>query len=238
MARPGDTGVILSYAQLEGVWIDAAEPRLGRAKAYALAPIMAAIAEAESGGQAGTYNPTDNNGTQTSYGLWQISNGTHSPPSNNWADPSENAILAVGKYQGGGFAPWGTYDSGAYKAYLSPKTTPDFRIPGNPGSRNSQAGASADVGGQQSAAGCLVGFPGLNLSGPLGIGSANVAQFCIISKAQFGRVLGVGLILLGGLILWEPINLMAGAKTASVLLQVIGPGKVAKGLRAVQQAGS
>src|SRR5216684_1349787 len=98
----------LDYAQLEGAWIGAGGPAR-------LAPVMAAIALAESGGNAKAYNPTDNNGTQSSYGLWQISTGTHAPPAANWADPAENARLAVGKWKSQGLGAWGTYASGAWK---------------------------------------------------------------------------------------------------------------------------
>lgn len=81
-------------------------------------PLMAAIAEAESGGNPGAVNPTDNGGTQSSYGLFQISTGNHNPPASNWADPVENAKLAFQKYKSQGLGAWGTYNSGAYKQYL------------------------------------------------------------------------------------------------------------------------
>jgi hypothetical protein len=70
----------LSYSQLEGVWIQAG----GQAS---MAPLMAAIALAESGGQTNSLNPNDNGGKQSSYGLWQISTGTHTAPSPNWPTP-------------------------------------------------------------------------------------------------------------------------------------------------------
>ena len=51
-----------TYGQLETLWTNA-----GGSKA--LAPLMAAIALAESGGNPGALNLTDNGGTQTSVGL-------------------------------------------------------------------------------------------------------------------------------------------------------------------------
>jgi len=102
----------LTYSQLEGVWIDAGGQQ-------SLAPMMAAIALAESGGQTNSLNPSDNNGRQSSYGLWQISTGTHTAPSPNWADPVTNAKLAIGKLKTQGLAAWGTYSSGAYKPFLA-----------------------------------------------------------------------------------------------------------------------
>ena len=98
---------VLTYSQLEGVWI-----KNGGDKT--LAPLMAAIALAESGGNPNDVNAKDNGGTQSSYGLWQISTGTHTPPAANWADPNENAKLAVGKLKSHGLSAWVTYTSGAY----------------------------------------------------------------------------------------------------------------------------
>ena len=83
-----------TYGQLETLWINAGGPK-------ALAPLMAAIALAESGGNPGALNQTDNGGTQTSVGLWQVSSGTHQYPS-AWATPAGNAAEAVAKYKSPG----------------------------------------------------------------------------------------------------------------------------------------
>jgi Lysozyme like domain len=101
----------LSFAQLEGLWIQAGGPSN-------VAPLMAAIALAESGGRPTAENLTDNKGTQSSFGLWQISTGTHNPPNPNWSNPLTNAQLAVTKYNSQGLGAWGTYTSGAYKSRL------------------------------------------------------------------------------------------------------------------------
>jgi hypothetical protein len=104
-------GTKLTFAQLEGLWIQAG----GDASK---APVMAAIALAESGGRPTATNLTDNNGTQSSFGLWQISTGTHNPPNPNWSNPLTNAQLAVTKYNSQGLGAWGTYTSGAYRKML------------------------------------------------------------------------------------------------------------------------
>ena len=101
----------LSFAQLEGLWLQAGGN-------YKVAPIMAAIALAESGGRPTATNLTDNGGKQSSFGLWQISTGTHNPPNPNWSNPLTNAQLAVTKYNSQGLGAWGTYTSGAYKTTL------------------------------------------------------------------------------------------------------------------------
>ena len=100
-----------TFAQLEGLWIQAGGNR-------AVAPVMAAIALAESSGNPGAINKTDNYGRQTSWGLWQISDGTHNMPVANILDPLVNAQQAVAKYNASGFAPWGTYTTGAYTQFL------------------------------------------------------------------------------------------------------------------------
>jgi hypothetical protein len=119
----------LSYSQIEEVWIKA-----GGQKSFA--PLMAAIAMAESGGWAGNTNPTDNGGTQTSWGLWQISNGTHgSPVSGDIYDPETNAKAAIAKINSQGLSAWGTYTSGAYRQYLRGNIPPGTGpLPSGPGS--------------------------------------------------------------------------------------------------------
>lgn len=106
-----------TYGQLEGLWINAGG-------STALAPIMAAIAMAESGGNSQATNPNDNGGKQTSWGLWQISNGTHNQPVSGILDPETNAQQAVKKYKSQGLKAWGTYSSGAYKKFLKSGVNP------------------------------------------------------------------------------------------------------------------
>jgi len=113
-----------SYGELEQLWISAGGPK-------ALAPLMAAIALAESGGNPAANNYTDNGGTQTSWGLWQVSNGTHSWPGPSDPNvPMNNAKYAVAKYNSQGLTAWGTYDSGAYKQYYQGNVPPGSLPPG------------------------------------------------------------------------------------------------------------
>ena len=147
----------LTFGQLEALWKQQAPGGL-----QFLAPVMAAIALAESSGNPAAVNPNDNNGTQSSFGLWQISNGTHSPPAPNWADPAENARLAVQKIQSQGLSAWGTYTSGAYKKYLGGAQDTSGQLVavppgGSSGSGGSGSGPLADVTGAISQAGTLLG---------------------------------------------------------------------------------
>ena len=137
----------LSYGQLEQLWISA-----GGSKA--LAPLMAAIALAESGGNPAENNYTDNNGTQTSWGLWQVSDGTHNEYIPNLNDPLTNAKAAVAKYKQQGLSAWGTYDSGAYRQFYKGNVPPSSLPPGG-------GGGTTDAG--------LTGFDPNWLAGPQGI---------------------------------------------------------------------
>lgn len=89
-----------------------------------MAPIMAAIGMAESGGESTATNPHDNNGRQTSWGIWQISNGTHNKPVSDILNPDVNAQQAVKKFKVQGLRAWGTYSSGAYKKFLKSNVSP------------------------------------------------------------------------------------------------------------------
>jgi Lysozyme like domain len=204
-----------TYAQLEGLWIGAGGPK-------AQAPLAAAIAEAESGGNSQATNPTDNNGTQTSWGLWQISNGTHGQPVPNILSPAINAQQAVAKYRGAGnkFTPWGTYDSGAYRAFLSGSTTPDTSVP-SLGAPAPPGTSAQDAGGPPN---CLFMFPNLDSlsSVPLVGGLAPNTSFCIVSRTEARAVLGTLLLVSGAAILGLGVIILAAYGLKST-----GAGKVA-----------
>ena len=114
---PASGGGVYSYRQLEQLWTAAG----GSAK---LAPLMAAIAMAESGGNARAKNPKSD-----ASGLWQI-NGLPFP-GDVW-DPLTNARMAVAKYKSQGLKAWATYTSGAYKKFLQGKA-PDPGVRGGAG---------------------------------------------------------------------------------------------------------
>jgi len=213
----------LSYSQLKGVWLTAAQGT--RYATNAWASLMAAIAEAESSGDPLATNPTDNDGTQTSWGLWQISLGNHEPPAPNWADPVENAKLAIGKLDDQGLSAWGTYDSGAYRAYLSDKTAADLTdIPQGPDAASQgqlTAAATANANCAWSV-GSLI--PNVDILGfhPLG----SLTSICILSKSQARAVLGVLLLGTGGIIALTGATWMlkgAGVALAGPLALAVAP---------------
>jgi Lysozyme like domain len=179
----------LTYAQLMKVWLDAAKGTSYDTKGWAA--LMAAIAEAESSGDPLAYNPDDNNGTQTSWGLWQISDGTHAAVSTQWSNPLVNAQLALQKLQSSGLGAWGTYDTGAYKAYLSESTTPASTIPatgGTAGQAAVQLTAAEQAESLTAAGACAIGFDqhiGLFFGhfGP-------TISFCLLGKTQVRAIMG------------------------------------------------
>lgn len=129
-----------SFSQLEGLWTRAGGPK-------AVAPIAAAVALAESSGNPQAVNRDDPNGaggTQTSWGLWQISNGTHGEPVADILNPQVNARQAVAKWRGAGdsFKPWGTYVTGKYLSFL----------PGGASAANAATASTASSGGSSGGA--------------------------------------------------------------------------------------
>lgn len=127
-----------SYAQLQSLWVQA-----GGSKAKA--PIMAAIALAESGGRVNAVSPPNTNGT-IDRGLWQI-NSVHGSLST--LDPLANAKAAVKIESTQGLKAWTTYSSGAYKKFLSGAASDTSGLPsGSTSSTNgTDASLTGDIGG-------------------------------------------------------------------------------------------
>jgi hypothetical protein len=189
-------GTLYTYAQLEGLWINA-----GGSKA--LAPTMAAIAMAESGGCSTAYNASG------ATGLWQILGAVNPADQPNLTDPSVNAKEAVLKYQSQGLTAWTTYTSGAYKAYISGSTTPDTAVPGSSSSSSTatvncvisipvigcimdQAEARALIGGLLMGAAVLIGIVGVAALIAVGFEKSGVPKNAarILEVSRVGLVAG------------------------------------------------
>jgi lysozyme-like protein len=170
------TGTLYSYAGLEGLWVNAGGP-----KAYA--PIMAAIATAESGGCSTAYNPSG------ATGLWQILGAVDPADQPRLTDPAVNAKEAVLKFRDQGLGAWVTYTSGAYKQYLNGSVPPDLNVKGSGG------GAAAAQATAYNAADCLFGIPEIDLK------VTSVGGACLFSKSAGREALGGLLIAGGGLVL-------------------------------------
>lgn len=203
----GGTGTRYTYAQLMALWVNAGG-------STATAPVAAAIALAESGGCSASLNDSDNGGTQTSWGLWQLSDGSHSQPVPNVMNPTVNAAAAVEKWRNHGesFSPWGTYTSGAYRKYLSTGTTPDFAaVPVTAAADTTAADNTGDA--------CAFGIPKINISF-----APDFPGFCLMTKSQMRSVLSVGTIIVGGVVFLAGVAILiastrtrAGTVTASTV---------------------
>jgi hypothetical protein len=97
----GGGGGGMSKGQIKNLWVRAGgDP--------ARANLMAAIALAESGGQAGIVNSIG------ATGLWQIH-----PGGSQYLNPLANARAAVGKFRTQGLGAWEAYTNGAYRQFLN-----------------------------------------------------------------------------------------------------------------------
>lgn len=126
---------------LAQLWIDAGG-------SPAVANTMAAIAEAESGGQVGSKSPQNSNGTYD-YGLWQINSAhTQFDAQKLLTDPLYNAQAAVSVFKSQGFGAWTTYTDQKYKQFLA-------------GAANARyTGAGATYGGTRPGGGPVPGAGG------------------------------------------------------------------------------
>lgn len=90
-----------SFTDLVGLWTGAGGPP-------DVAPLMAAVALAESSGNPGASNPSSG-----ACGLWQIH-----PAESGCTDPQQNAAMAVRKYNTQGLGAWEAYTNGSYRQFL------------------------------------------------------------------------------------------------------------------------
>lgn len=217
-----------TYAQLEGLWINAGG-------STATAPLAAAIAEAESSGNDQSTSANPDGGTNV--GLWQLDTPGGKGAGYTVAqlkDPATNAKVAVaGSSKGADWSAWATFASGAYKKFISSGTTPDTSTPA----------ASTTAATSKSDAGCLIMIPNLDpVSAVPIIGSLapSTAQ-CILSKSQARAIMGGALLLGGGTLVLMGLLVLAttafarsgaGRATAQVAESVVPAGRVAKAVGA------
>ena len=172
-----------TYAQLEQLWIN-------NGGSSATAPLAAAIAEAESSGNAAATSSNPDGGINV--GLWQLDTpggGGAGYTASQLANPNTNAAVAVKVSKNGSdWNTWATYVSGAYKAFLSPGTTPDPSVPAAGGGTAAGSGATLDAA---SSSACLVVFPSVDLV------VTSVGGGCLLTKAEARGMIGAGLICAG-----------------------------------------
>jgi hypothetical protein len=207
----------ISYSQLEGYWI-------GAGGSPAAAPLAAAIAMAESGGNPNAHNakPPDD-----SYGLWQINMlGSMGPSrraqfglSSNTQlfDPATNARAAVAISGGGkSFAAWSTFGNGAYRQFLNGNVPPDMNAGGAGGTANA---TQASLGGDIANSVISALYPVINMSG-------NLVAFATL--IIFGGILSAA----GLYMLFKETGVAGGAGAAGTAIRVVGGpvGRAATGL--------
>lgn len=164
-----------SYAQLESLWLQAGGSQ-------ALAPVMAAIALAESGGRSDAYNPSG------ASGLWQILGAVNPSDQGSLFNAQVNAKEAVLKYRTQGLGAWVTYTSGAYRQYLQSNIapTPSGKLPlGQQLTQLPPGGQNNSTSNQQSSAPVPTNIGGV-LSGATGL-LRDVATVLDYVFGMFGR---------------------------------------------------
>lgn len=185
----GKTGTLYNYAELEGLWINAG----GR---KTLAPIMAAIAMAESSGCSAAYNPSG------ASGLWQVEcpiNAQYVPGGcGNVFSPSANASAAVAIWKAQGLDAWQTYTSGAYKAFVSGSTTPDTNVPSSDGGASAPTTATLTAADTNLGNTCLVGIPNALSNVPVIGGLFSQDLVCFFRKTEARALIGGLMIAAGG----------------------------------------
>jgi hypothetical protein len=189
-----------------GLWVNAGGPK-------SQAPTAAAIAEARSGGDPAA-------------GLWGAGGGT---------DPAASAAAAVDTFsQRNSFAPFPEFRSGAFRGFVSTRTTPDLNVPalakppprrvsrgGTPapgGTGRSGTGgtgaagtpaAGGNVGANPSECAWAIGWGGIPgtswLADIFGSGgNLGSGQICLLSKSAFRGLIGASMIGGAGLFLMLP----------------------------------
>jgi len=237
--QTGNTGATYTYAQLEGVWIQAGgSPQT--------APMAAAIAMAESGGNAAASNANTNSSIDR--GLWQI-NSIHGSQSSFDVMTNARAAVAISG-NGQSWRAWCTaYSDGAcgsrggayqgpgspYLRFYNPNTQPDFSAPINgTNAASNQVGVQAvDV---NSVVDCLAN-PGLCIAGTIS-GAGGVQTPFSSMAASILKAVMVGI--LNPII--QPVAGIMGVTAGGVLMlggiwTLVSNTRAGQGLQGATQAG-
>lgn len=202
----------LSFAQLQDLWIRNGGNPLS-------APIMAAIALAESGGQTTDYNGTagappgaiwaGHSPVDESFGLWQVNyKGSLAPgrtaaygsPAQLLADPDRQAKAAIAiSGNGTNLKPWTTFTNGSAQRILTANGGSLGQIPALPDLAATSAGPAGVTGGADDE-GLLV-----DLTMPSAIPNIR------IPRSAVRRLAGVVTLAAGGIVGLAGVFVLAGA---------------------------
>jgi Lysozyme like domain len=230
----------LTYAQLEGLWIN-------NGGSKAVAPLAAAIAEAESSGNTAATSANPDGGINV--GLWQLDTkgkgAGHTVA--DLKDPATNAAVAVqGSNDGTDWSAWETFVTGAYKRFMNAGTTPDLSAPGG----GAASAAASDAQAASAGPDCAFSIGGQHIGILFGHGPT-LPSACLISKTEVRAVLGALIMVAGGLVMMPGLVIVmaygfkatGGMQAAAKVAPYLGPygkavGTVAKGAgRGAQRGG-
>lgn len=212
-----------TFAQLEGLWIQNGGGR-------AAAPVAAAIALAESGGNPNATNYNSNGSIDR--GLWQV-NSTHGTQSTYDINGNTRAAISISS-NGSNWSPWTTFTSGAYRSFLPASTTsPQYvglSIPSPPSPFSLPFGPLSgfnlpDIGSLLGTVGQGVG----SITGLGGIGKSiqNLADIIkFLFSYRFLYLIGGGILLLLGLYLLARNQDVGPSTTIYPKAEVPGIGKI------------
>ena len=200
-----------TYKQLMDLWVQA-----GGSRFYA--PIAAAVAMAESGGNPNAINRNTNKSVDR--GLWQI-NSIHGSLSK--MDPLANAKAAVKISKGGtNWKPWVAYTTGKYQTFLQDVTT-----------RNTQEGPSTarNIGPKRVTEGSLPETLGSAWDSAMAVPNFLKALGDPNTWLRVGEGLLGAIAVVGGMVILVKVIADKSGATESVgkIVGLVGPGgKVAK----------
>lgn len=222
----------LNFGQLESLWTQAGGNP-------AMAPLMAGIALAESGGVPNNNNYTDNNGTQTSWGLWQLSDGTHNEYAQGiGTNAAANAAAAVAKFKSQGVnawqgdAVWQAWHASGAQQWPSAATVQGW-LAGR--GLSTGGGAAAPISGSsgtgtsqggEGTLGCTASGDVFGEGGFLGIGSFHFTH-CEAKALVSAMILASGVVIMGlgtvVVVTWGLVGTKAGQAVTGAAGAVPGP---------------
>jgi hypothetical protein len=186
---PGTTGSRLSFTDIQNLWVSNGGSVLA-------APIMAAIAIAESTGLTNNLNPV---APDYSVGLWQINyygslaggrTAAYGTPAQLASDPNAQAKAAIAiSGNGRNLQPWSTWTSGAAQKVLNAQGIPALPSLAAQNAGLAQASAPSEAGATASGSGDEGSW---TMPGPI----PNVSRRLV--RKVLGGAVGVGSVLVAG----------------------------------------
>lgn len=220
----------LTFGQIEDLWTrNGGNP--------AIAPVMAAIALAESGGRTDVLNTK---APDYSVGLWQINyygnlgpsrTAQYGSPADLVADPNRQAQAAVAiSGNGSNLSPWSTYTNGSYKTFLG-STPGTFVVSAYTGPNASNPAPNLtgqDSSGLTDDEGYLFQFEADPLKSVPLIGGLAPSATLGLRRSTVRKMVGAGSLIGGVVVMGAGLFLLAGRRP-------VGPSRIV--VEALRQRG-